>query len=112
MNESKQLSQNDFLKTIQLALAPHLDNVYLVGGIVRDLVLGNQTKDIDLVTDSDSLLTARALADTFDGEFYPLDSERGIGRALIKYKDENWTIDVSPINGDLVENLGKRDTVR
>jgi poly(A) polymerase len=109
MSELNQSSRNNLLKTIQSTLAPSLENVYLVGGIVRDLVLGNQTQDIDLVTNSDSLLTTRVLANRFHGDFYPLNSDRGIGRALIKYKDENWTIDVSPINGNLAENLGKRD---
>ncbi|MCL0043232.1 HD domain-containing protein [Dehalococcoidia bacterium] len=109
MNELNQGSQNNFLDTIRSTLAPDLDNIYLVGGIVRDLVLGKQTNDIDIVTNADSLLTARILANRFRGDFYPLDAERYIGRALIRYGNQSWTIDVAPINGNLTDNLRKRD---
>ena len=81
MNELKKGSQKDILNTIQRILAPELDSTYLVGGIVRDLVLGKQTNDIDLVTNADSLQIARFLANKFGGDFYPLDVDRYIGRA-------------------------------
>ena len=109
MNELKKGSQKDILNTIQRILAPELDSTYLVGGIVRDLVLGKQTNDIDLVTNADSLQIARFLANKFGGDFYPLDVDRYIGRALIEYNEQSWTIDVSPTNGDLTGNLRRRD---
>ena len=109
MNELKKGSQKDILNTIQRILAPELDSTYLVGGIVRDLVLGKQTNDIDLVTNADSLQIARFLANKFGGDFYPLDVDRYIGRALIEYNEQSWTIDVSPTNGDLTANLRRRD---
>jgi len=41
--------------------------VYLVGGLVRDLLLGRENRDVDLVVQSDGIAFARALAEALDG---------------------------------------------
>jgi len=54
--------------------------VYLVGGSVRDALLGRPAHDMDLVIDGDALHLTRALADHLDAAFVPMDVERDVGR--------------------------------
>ena len=69
MNLKKELnhSQNDsVLSILKLAgsLAEDLDvEIYVVGGVVRDLIMGNPLNDIDLMTVGEGIPFARKLAD-------------------------------------------------
>ena len=54
-----------------------------MGGSVRDLLLGRETHDLDLVVPNQGMALARRLADTFGGAFVAIDSERDIGRAVL-----------------------------
>src|SRR3989442_5091019 len=51
----------EVLPAVQRAAAAH-DPVYLVGGAVRDVLLGEQSLDLDLMVEGDALAFARALA--------------------------------------------------
>jgi len=55
---------------------------YLVGGAVRDLLLGRSIHDWDLVVEHDAIPLARATADRLGAAFYPLDEERDTGRVV------------------------------
>ncbi len=65
-------------------LAARPEPIWLVGGTLRDRLLGRATEDIDLAVDGDALALARALADRFGGSYYPLDEGRGTGRAILR----------------------------
>jgi len=45
--------------------------VYLVGGMVRDLLLKRANEDVDLVVEGDGITFAAALADELDGRHHP-----------------------------------------
>ena len=45
--------------------------VYLVGGMVRDLLLGRPNEDVDLVVEGDGIAFAAALADAVGGRHHP-----------------------------------------
>ena len=52
-------------------LLPALEGLppaYLVGGAVRDLLLGGETRDIDIAVEGDARSAARAVADRLGGE--------------------------------------------
>src|SRR5579864_4894372 len=84
--------------------------IYIVGGAVRDAYLGRAVHDLDLATPGDGQPIARAIANALGGAYYPLDSERGVGRALVDYEGEHYTIDVTRFRGEsLVEDLAARD---
>jgi len=84
--------------------------VYLVGGAVRDAFLHRPLKDLDLAGPSDGRPLARQIADALHGAYYPLDPQRGVGRALITWQDEDITIDVAQFRGaDLLADLTLRD---
>ncbi|HSJ57694.1 MAG TPA: HD domain-containing protein [Anaerolineae bacterium] len=92
-------------------LAEHDVDAYLVGGVVRDRLLGRPTYDLDLVVDGDGLAVARKLANHFAGAYYPLDTERLVGRAVL-LDDERGElmVDVASLRGrDLATDLADRD---
>jgi tRNA nucleotidyltransferase/poly(A) polymerase len=92
------------------AAIPAGETVYLVGGAVRDAVLHRPMHDVDLATPGDGRPLARRLANAFRGAYYPLDSERGVGRAIISCEGEQITIDVAQFRGpDLLTDLRERD---
>ncbi|MGM0440906.1 MAG: DHH family phosphoesterase [Elusimicrobiota bacterium] len=45
-------------------------NVYLVGGLVRDILMGNSHKDIDIIVGGDGIKFAKVLADKLGGSSY------------------------------------------
>jgi len=57
---------------------------WLVGGAVRDRLLGRPLHDWDFVVDHDALALARAVADALGGFFFPLDEERGTARVVLQ----------------------------
>ena len=85
--------------------------IYLVGGYVRDRLLGRSTYDLDLAVAGDGLGLARRLANRFEGAYYALDEERGTGRAILPTKEkQRLVVDVAQLRGpDLAADLGKRD---
>ncbi|MBI4328341.1 MAG: HD domain-containing protein [Chloroflexi bacterium] len=85
---------------------------YIVGGYVRDLLLGRPTNDVDItLVEGDSLGTARALADALGGAYYPLNEERRVGRALLtdSQTGATFTFDISRTDSSLEEDLARRD---
>lgn len=86
------------------------EGIYLVGGIVRDTYMRRLSHDVDLATAGDGRPVARKIANAFDGDYYPLDDERGVGRALVEFEGKTWTIDVAQLRGDSLEaDLWDRD---
>lgn len=97
-----------------LSLAEQLEAwdsaVYIVGGAVRDAFLRRPIKDLDLVTVGSGIRLGRWLADRMGGAFYPLDSGRDVGRALIETSGGRLVIDVAHLRGDDLEaDLRDRD---
>lgn len=92
-------------------LASQDTEAYLVGGCVRDQVLGRVTHDLDVSVSSDGLALARRLADLFGGDYYPLDSERGTGRTILRREDGGRLfVDVASLRGgDIAADLAGRD---
>ncbi|MBN1201412.1 MAG: HD domain-containing protein [Anaerolineae bacterium] len=92
------------------AAAADDEDVYIVGGAVRDAYLHRPLHDLDLATSGDGRPLARRIANAFDGAYYPLDAERGVGRALIRWEDAQLTVDTARFRGpDLLTDLQKRD---
>jgi poly(A) polymerase len=85
--------------------------IYLVGGSIRDLLLGNQDiKDIDVLMSSGSESVARRFADVIQGSFFFLDEERKISRVIKQTGRESIQFDFTNVEGpDLNADLGRRD---
>ena len=92
------------------AAVPQDAGAYLVGGAVRDAYLHRPIRDIDLATPGDGRPVARHIANALGGDYYPLDAERGVGRALIPWEDGQIVVDVAQFRGaDLLADLRLRD---
>jgi len=77
--------QRALIQRVAAFLAAHDAQAYLVGGPVRDMLLGRPAHDLDfVVTRGDSLTLAQALADEWGAPFVPLDRVFGIGRVVIR----------------------------
>jgi putative nucleotidyltransferase with HDIG domain len=85
--------------------------VYLVGGSVRDLLIGiRDIKDIDLLMPSGSENVARTFADEIGGSFFFLDEERKITRVVTHEAEEVIQFDFTNYEGpDLRADLARRD---
>jgi tRNA nucleotidyltransferase/poly(A) polymerase len=85
--------------------------IYLVGGAVRDLLLGRATKDFDFAVPGPAIPLARRVAQKLGADFYPLDSERDAGRVLAKGSDgKQVTFDFVGFQGkDIDADLAARD---
>lgn len=85
--------------------------VWLVGGIVRDLLLDRPHHDWDFVVDGDGCTVARAMASQLGGAYVPLDPERGTGRVVTyQLTGSRIILDFNTLRGaTLEEDLRLRD---
>lgn len=90
---------------------PHGQEAYLVGGAVRDALMGRQIKDLDFVVPVGAITIARGVANRLGGAFYPLDAEHDTGRVILSLENsEKFVIDFSVQRGpDLTSDLLARD---
>ncbi len=101
---------DDVILDLQDLLRAHEPPVYLVGGAVRDAYLRRPMKDVDLVTGGSGLALGRTIANRLGGAFYPLDSERDVGRAILDTPDGRLVLDAARFRGgDLRSDLVDRD---
>lgn len=63
-----------------------VDGVYLVGGAVRDVLLGAESFDVDVAVEGNAIGFARALADALGGRYTPHEK---FGTAVVQYGDGN-----------------------
>jgi len=83
-------------------------DVWLVGGAIRDRLLGRPVDDLDLVLAGDVRAAARSLAGAVRGPAFELSAEFGAWRVLAP--DRTWQADLSPLRGDALEDdLALRD---
>lgn len=83
---------------------------YLVGGAVRDLLLGRPLEDLDVAVPRGALALARGLADALGAAFVTLDEDRGVGRVVWERADGRLEIDVADFRAaDLASDLRARD---
>jgi tRNA nucleotidyltransferase/poly(A) polymerase len=98
------------LDSVRLAL-PEVTTIYLVGGAVRDVLLGRPVHDLDFVLERDAIKIARRVANTLKSDFYPLDTERDTGRVIVTNEDGTRTpMDFAAYRGpDLEADILGRD---
>lgn len=85
--------------------------VYLVGGAVRDALLGLPIHDLDFALSGDVLVLARRVANQLGGDYYPLDEERQTGRVILTDPaGRRQVLDFAALRGpDLESDLLGRD---
>jgi len=84
---------------------------YLVGGFVRDVLLGRDTADIDIAVAADALEIAPKLANALSGRYVLLDEVNRVGRVVLIDNEAGgrWELDFSTFSGGIEQDLARRD---
>jgi len=102
----------DLLQLLELIRESASDTrVYLVGGAIRDLLLGRSAKDLDFVQAHGSIQLAKAVSRRLKGAMYTLDDVRNSARVILRQgeQDEQILDFTSFIGENLEEDLRQRD---
>ena len=85
--------------------------IYLVGGAVRDMLLNRASPDLDFALPSKGISLARRVANALAADFMVLDEERDTGRVIVTESDGKRTfLDFATYRGrDLEEDQRARD---
>ena len=88
-----------------------IEDSYLVGGFLRDLVIGRKLKrELDIVIPIELDLFARAFADEIGGSYFPLEKNNGVFCVVKQTEKGPWRFDFSRMRGkEIVEDLHCRD---
>ncbi|HEX7289631.1 MAG TPA: HDIG domain-containing protein [Conexibacter sp.] len=100
----------DALALARAALAG--TSAWLVGGVVRDRLLGRPTADLDLAVDGDVEAAARAVGRAARAAVFPLSEDFGAWRVVARggQPGSGWQADLSPLLGETIEqDLAQRD---
>ena len=87
---------------------------YLVGGFVRDALLGRNTADIDVAVAADALEIAPRVATALGGRYVLLDEVNRVGRVVLVNEvapsaGGQWQLDFSTFQGSIEQDLARRD---
>jgi poly(A) polymerase len=96
----------DALDALAAVLGP--TDAWMVGGAVRDRLLGRPTADYDVAIAGDPQPAAKALARRAGGHAFALSEAFGAWRVVAR--DRSWQVDLLPLcGGTLEEDLAARD---
>jgi len=110
------------LAKISHLLAIRKKQGYIVGGFIRDWLLGRKTNDIDIAVSGDAITIAREVAKEIGGKFVLLDDVNNIARVVViedekprgtsqnqELRGSEWHFDFSPFTEDIESDLARRD---
>jgi len=107
MSTIERLSAAPVVEATRAALS-HSDPAWIVGGAVRDAVLGREVADLDLAVAGDPGAAARAIAKEIGEHAFELSAEFGTWR--VAASGQGWQIDVTALRGGSIEaDLAERD---
>jgi len=94
-------------------LAQQRVDSYLIGGYVRDALLGRATKDIDIAVQASALEVAQQVASFLGGRYVLLDERNKVARVVMLEGDSPYAcrcyLDFSTLRGDITQDLAQRD---
>ena len=83
---------------------------YVVGGLLRDMLAGRPTTDIDLAVEADVKGLSGEIEAALGARAVLLDAENGVVRLLPRGEENGaWQVDLSTIAGGLPDDLARRD---
>jgi tRNA nucleotidyltransferase (CCA-adding enzyme) len=106
-HELRELTELQPLFDAVAALGERAEGVYLVGGTIRDILLGEAGFDVDIAVEGDAIAFARALATTLDGRVTPHEK---FGTAIVQYAD-GGRVDVVTTRTEFYDSPGALPTV-
>ncbi len=105
----KRLGAEPAVRAVREALAGGVvEEAWIVGGSVRDALLGRPIRDVDLAVRGEPERAARAVAKAIGGPAFKLSEAFGGWRALHPSRD--WICDVTALHGEGIDaDLARRD---
>ncbi len=108
------------LSGVLKAISGAVPSGYVVGGFVRDAVLGRIPRDIDVVTHGDPFSAAERVARELGASYFPLNEEHCIARVVQTPRphdqaeasppgQDHLAIDFARLDGTIEEDLARRD---
>jgi len=101
------------LTKVSVFLSQENIDSYLVGGYVRDTLLGRPTRDVDIAVDALAPEAAKKVATALEAKYVLLDKVNEIARVVLIEGDpaqgDRWHLDFSTIRGGIEANLSHRD---
>ena len=82
---------------------------YLVGGVLRDSILGTTNPDVDIVVVASALDVAKKIANLMNGKSFQLDTSRDICRVLANVSGNEIQIDIASAQNGISSDIAKRD---
>ncbi len=82
---------------------------YLVGGVLRDVLLERSTADIDITVRGDALEVAHQVATALGGKYVLLDEINRVGRVVLVNEEGRRELDFSTLKGNIEQDLAQRD---
>ena len=82
---------------------------YLVGGAIRDALMGRDVEDIDVAVDADAYSVGMEVADAFNGSCARLHDDWQVARVAIPEDGRLFLIDIATFGGDIERDLHRRD---
>jgi poly(A) polymerase len=82
---------------------------YVVGGFIRDGLLGRLNRDIDVVVPDDAASVASDVAVAFHARLVPLDDVNQTARVVVGRAGRQWHLDFATMRGTIEEDLRERD---
>jgi poly(A) polymerase len=102
---SDRLAAEPLVRTVREVLD---GDAWIVGGTVRDVLLGRPVRDLDLVVQAEPERVARTLAKTVGGPVFALSEAFGAWRVMDRRR--TWTCDITAIHGEGIDaDLARRD---
>ncbi len=79
--------------------------VYLVGGAIRDRLLGRKRRDLDFSLGEEQVRPlARKVANSYKGSFYVLDEKRNAARVILGSNAQRMVLDFAAFRGGTLES--------
>ncbi len=97
----------EFMQTAGEVAAGQGQSLYLVGGIVRDLLLGRRNLDLDMVVEGDAIKLAQRLADITQGEII---THPRFHTATLRWN--KWSIDLITARSETYDRPGALPKVK
>lgn len=105
------------LRKIANLLADREIQGYIVGGFIRDWLLGRKTDDVDIAVMGPAVTVAREIASEVGGRFVLLDESNQIARIIVVEDNPEgegsgggeWHLDFSGFTHDIRSDLARRD---
>jgi len=102
------------LTRISNFLTEHNVKWYIVGGFVRDVLLGRASGDIDITVAANALEIGPKIAAALGGKYVLLDKVNRVGRVVLINEEASaaqgkWELDISSFEGSVERDLARRD---